>query len=158
MHSHAHSITAYLESPYYIGNSGWNMGTKLLEMSVIGIGNTTRVFYSFSRSDDGKLQGESNDSKWKVIEFRTMKAYCGNLSHSAVSFLAIPKQIFCQTPLHNYRTDTFWYGTRQVNERDTKKPKVCYRLQEWAWFCKDAGPTEDSCRASKEMWRQWRVD
>lgn len=33
-----------------------------------------------------------NDSKWKVTEFRTMKAYCGNLSHSAVSFLAIPKQ------------------------------------------------------------------
>lgn len=69
---------------------------KLTEISVIGIGNTTHVLYSFSCSDDAKFQGESNDSKWKVTEFRTMKAYCGNLSHSAVSFLAIPKQFFAQ--------------------------------------------------------------
>jgi len=74
------------------------MGTKLLEMSVIGIGNTTHILYSFSCSDDAKLQGESNDSEWKVTEFRTMKAYCGNLSHSAVSFLATPKQFFVQLP------------------------------------------------------------
>jgi len=79
------------------------MGTKLLEMPVIGIGNTTHILHSFSCSDDAKLQGESNDSKWKVTEFRTMTAYCGNLSHSAVSFLAIPKQFFfCPTPLYGY--------------------------------------------------------
>jgi len=72
------------------------MGTKQLEMSVIGIGNTTHILHSFSCSDDAKLQGESNDSKWKVTEFRTMTVYCGNLSHSAVSFLAIPKHFFAQ--------------------------------------------------------------
>jgi hypothetical protein len=66
-------------------------------MSVTGIGNKTHVKYSFSCSDDAKLLGESNDSKWKVTEFRTVKAYCGNLSHSADSFLAIPKQfLFAQ--------------------------------------------------------------
>lgn len=72
------------------------MGTKLIEISVIGIGNTTHVLYSFSFSDDVKLQGESNDSKWKVTEFRTVKAYCGNAPHSADSFLAMPKQFFAQ--------------------------------------------------------------
>ena len=141
-----------------VGNSGWNTGTEIIEMSVTGIGNKTHVKYSFSCSDDAKLLGESNDSKWKVTEFRTVKAYCGNLSHSADSFLAIPKQFFfCPTTLYNYPTDTFWYGTRQVNELDTNKHKVCYRSQEWAWFCKYAGTPEDNCRASKEMGRQWWV-
>ena len=68
------------------------MGRQLIEMSMIGIGNKRHVMYSFSCSDDAKLEGESNDSKWKVTEIRTVNGYCGNLSHSAESLLAILKR------------------------------------------------------------------
>jgi hypothetical protein len=60
---------------------------------------TRNVAYSFSCSDDAKLEGESNNSKWKVTEIRTVNGYCGNLSHSADSFLAIPKQFLPSSTL-----------------------------------------------------------